>query len=43
MFEGLKDYETASYFYKKNLDVSVRAKFVEGEAMAYMGLGKCEE
>ena len=31
-FEDLKDYETASYFYKKCLDVSIRAKYVEGEA-----------
>jgi hypothetical protein len=43
MFEGLKDFETASYFYKKCQDVSIRAKFVEGEAQAYLGLGKCEE
>lgn len=42
-FEELKDFETASYFYKKCLDVSIRAKYVEGEAQAYMGLGKCEE
>ena len=41
--EELKDFETASYFYKKCLDVSIRAKYVEGEAQAYMGLGKCEE
>ena len=32
-----------SKIYKKCLDVSIRAKFVEGEAQAYMGLGKCEE
>ena len=31
-FEELKDFETASYFYKKCLDVSIRAKYVEGEA-----------
>ena len=43
MFEDLEDYETASYFYKKCLDVSIEAKFVEGEARAYMGLGICEE
>lgn len=43
MFEELDDYETASYFYKKCLDVSIEAKFVEGEARAYMGLGICEE
>ena len=43
MFEELDDYETASYFYKKCLDISIKAKFVEGEARAYMGLGKCEE
>ena len=23
--------------------MSIRAKYVEGEAQAYMGLGKCEE
>jgi len=42
-FEELKDYETASYFYKKCLDVSVEAGLVEGEARAYTGLGICEE
>ena len=42
-FEQLNDYETASYFYKKCLDISIEAKFVEGEAKAYMGLGICEE
>lgn len=31
-FEELKDFETASYFYKKCLDVSIRAKYVEVEA-----------
>lgn len=43
MFEDLDDYETASYFYKKCLDVSIEAKYVEGEAKAYRGLGICEE
>ena len=43
MFEKLNDYETASYFYKKCLDVSVESKFPQGEANAYMGLGICEE
>ena len=42
-FEELDDYETASYFYKKCLDVSIEAKFTEGESRAYMGLGICEE
>jgi tetratricopeptide (TPR) repeat protein len=42
-FEELNDYETASYFYKKSLDISVESKYVEGEAKAYMGLGICEE
>lgn len=42
-FEELNDYETASYFHKRCLDVSVEAKFIEGEARAYKGLGICEE
>jgi len=44
MFESsLKDYETASYFYQRCLDVSVDNKDLEGEARAYKGLGFCEE
>jgi hypothetical protein len=39
----LLDYETASYFYKRCLDVSVDHKDIEGEARAYKGLGICEE
>jgi len=42
-FEKLNDYETASYFYKKCLDISSEAKLPQGEAKAYMGLGICEE
>jgi hypothetical protein len=42
-FEELNDYETASYFYKRCLDVSVDATFPEGQAKAYKGLGICEE
>ena len=42
-FEDLYDYETASYFHKRCLDVSVDFKFIEGEARAYKGLGICEE
>lgn len=42
-FEELNDYETASYFYKRCLDVSVEANYKEGEARAYKGLGICEE
>ena len=37
------DYETASYFYKKCLDVSVEDGLIKGEAEAYQGLGTCEE
>jgi len=43
MFEALDDWETASYFYKRILDVSIDHKFREGEALAYKGLGICEE
>lgn len=42
-YEDLNDYETASYFHKRCLDVSVESKFIEGEARAYKGLGICEE
>ena len=42
-FESMKDYETASYFYKKCLDVSVEDGLIKGEAEAYQGLGTCEE
>lgn len=42
-FEKLNDYETASYFYNKCLEVSVESKYIDGEANAYMGLGICEE
>ena len=43
VFQPLNDYETASYFYKKCLDVSIESKNTTGEANAYMGLGICEE
>ena len=39
----MNDYETASYFYKRCLDVSSDAKSLKGAAKAYMGLGICEE
>lgn len=42
-FEGLNDFETASYFHKRCLDVSIEFKFVEGQALAWKGLGICEE
>ena len=37
------DYETASYFYKRCLDVSIDNKKDKGQAEAYKGLGICEE
>jgi tetratricopeptide (TPR) repeat protein len=42
-YERLNDYETASYFYQRCLEVSKEAKYIDGEAKAYMGLGICEE
>jgi tetratricopeptide (TPR) repeat protein len=42
-YERLNDYETASYFYNRCLEVSKEAKYIDGEAKAYMGLGICEE
>ena len=43
LFEELNDYETASYFHKRCLDVSIDFKYLEGEARGYKGLGICEE
>ena len=39
----MKDYETASYFYDRCLEVSVQFKYIQGEALGYRGLGICEE
>jgi tetratricopeptide (TPR) repeat protein len=43
MFEELGDYETASYFHQRCLEVSVEFKYIEGQAYAFKGLGICEE
>lgn len=43
MYEGYDDYETASYFHSRCLDISVEFKYIEGEANAHRGLGICEE
>lgn len=42
-FEGLHDFATASYFHKRCLDVSSEFKYIEGQALAFKGLGICEE
>lgn len=42
-FAGYRDYETASYFHKRCLDISIEFKYIEGEAYAHRGLGICEE
>ena len=42
-YEQQQDYCTASYFHKRCLDVSLDFKYFEGEALAYKGLGFCEE
>ena len=42
-YEEVTDYPTASYFYKKCLNISKQRKYAEGEATSYMGLGLCEE
>ena len=42
-YVNFKDYETASYFYQRCLDVSTEFKYIEGEAKAHRGLGICEE
>lgn len=43
MYEDFNDYETASYFHSRCLDISLEFKYIEGEAMAHRGLGICEE
>jgi len=43
MFENNEDYETASYFHQRCLEVSVEFKYIEGQALAFKGLGICEE
>ena len=43
IYEELEDFETASYFYNRSLEISKEAKYVDGEALAYAGLGICEE
>ena len=40
-FEKLNDWDTASYFHNRCLDVSVEFKYIEGEAQAFKGLGLC--
>lgn len=42
-FEDYKDFQTASYFHKRCLDISVEHKYIEGEAKSYLGLGNAEE
>ena len=42
-FEGYNDYETASYFHQRCLDISIEFKYIEGEALAHKGLGNAEE
>jgi tetratricopeptide (TPR) repeat protein len=42
-YEELNDYETASYFHKRCLDISIEYKYIEGIAKAYRGLGICQE
>lgn len=43
MYQGYNDYETASYFFQRCLDISIELNYVEGEAQAHRGLGICEE
>ena len=42
-FETYNDYETASYFHQRCLDISIEFKYIEGEALAHKGLGNAEE
>ena len=42
-FEDYNDFETASYFHNRCLDISIEFKYIEGEALAHRGLGIAEE
>ena len=42
-YQDEQDFCTSSYFHKRCLDVSLDFKYFEGEALAYKGLGYCEE
>ena len=42
-YVSFNDYETASYFHQRCLDISIEFKYIEGEAQAHRGLGICEE
>ena len=43
MYVSFNDYETASYFHQRCLDISIQFEYIEGEAQALRGLGICEE
>lgn len=43
IYEELNDFETASYFYNRCLEISIEHKNPAGECDALMGLGICEE
>ena len=42
-FFNMNDFQTASYFYNRCLDISIEFKYIEGEALARQGLGIAEE
>ena len=39
----MQDFETASYFYNRELEIAREAKSISGQAKALTGLGFCEE
>ena len=43
MYERYNDFETASYFHNRCLEISIEFKYIEGEAQAHRGLGNCEK
>jgi hypothetical protein len=43
LYEELSDYESASYFHQRCLEISTEFKFIEGQALSFKGLGICEE
>lgn len=43
MYVDFNDYETASYFHQRCLDISIECDYDQGQAQAHRGLGICEE
>ena len=43
IYEHLDNYGTAAYFHHRCLEIALEFKYLEGQALAFKGLGICEE